>query len=400
MIKRRCRTMHDWSTDNKKDRKDGENKKYARWRSVGKDLMILDFGDINHCADVAAFDFDGTVVVTKSGKTFPENEYDWKFFCYSVPQTLAETVGKNFKVTGSQNRDAFCRKMEKVCQQIKLPIQVFVSLGTLRYRKPYIGMWNYFENHGNGGISINRQSSFYVGDAAGRIQTNIRGKKDHSAADRLFALNFGVKFFTPEQYFLKQMEVEDYTLPSFSPSSLLDKKISLFEPENTPIPGDGLEVLIFVGYPGCGKSSLALKLAAEHGYGIVSRDTLKTWQKCVENAKIFLKRQQSVIVDNTNVDRESRKRYINLAKSFEATLRCFLFNCTLEQATHNCKYRVIVDTDEKHIEIGRMVLNGYKKKFEEPKLSEGFSSIVKVNFTPEFNCHEHEMIYRMYLCDS
>lgn len=59
-----------------------------------------------------------------------------------------------------------------------------------------------------------------------------------------------------------------------------------------------------------------------------------------------------------------RRRYINLAKSFGADLRCFLFNCTLEQAAHNCKYRVIVDTEEKHIEIGRMVLNGYRKKFE------------------------------------
>ncbi|KAM3726920.1 Uncharacterized protein ACO02O_03627 [Dirofilaria immitis] len=384
MIKRSCTTMHDCSTDSKKDRKDGESEKYVRWRNVGKDLIILDFGDINHCANVAGFDFDGTVVVTKSGKTFPEDEYDWKFFCDSVPQVLAEIAGRGFKVviftnqrgiqTGSQDRDAFCRKMEKVCQQIRLPIQVFVSLGTLRYRKPYIGMWNYFESHGNGGISINRESSFYVGDAAGRIQTNSRGKKDHSAADRLFALNFGINFFTPEQYFLKQVEVEDYTLPSFSPSPSMDEKISLFEPENTPVP--------------------------EYGYGIVNRDTLKTWQKCVENAKIFLKRQQSVIVDNTNANRESRKRYISLAKSCGAALRCFLFNCTLEQAAHNCKYRAIVDTSEKHLEIGRMVLNSYKKKFEEPKLSEGFSSIVKVNFVPEFDCYEHEAIYRMYLCDS
>ncbi|VDM13866.1 unnamed protein product, partial [Wuchereria bancrofti] len=368
----------------------------------------------------------GTVVVTKSGKTFPESEYDWQFFCESVPQTLAEIAEKDFKVviftnqrgilTGSQDCDAFCRKVEKVCQQIKLPIQVFVSLGTLHYRKPYVGMWNYFESHGNGGISINRQSSFYVGDAAGRIQTNIRKKKDHSAADRLFALNFGINFFTPEQYFLKQTEVEDYILPSFSPSSLLDQKVSLYDPENTPIPGNGLEVLIFVGYPGCGKSSLAQKLAVEHGYGIVNRDTLKTWQKCVENAKILLKRKQNVIVDNTNADRESRKRYINLAKSFGAGLRCFLFNCTLEQAAHNCKYRVIVDADEKQIEIGRMVLNAQVKievnsiiievpiifeyLFEEPKLLEGFSSIVKVNFVPEFDCPEHEAIYRMYLCDS
>ncbi|MCP9266365.1 Bifunctional polynucleotide phosphatase kinase [Dirofilaria immitis] len=307
------------------DRKDGESEKYVRWRNVGKDLIILDFGDINHCANVAGFDFDGTVVVTKSGKTFPEDEYDWKFSVIPYHKYWPKLPEE----TGSQDRDAFCRKMEKVCQQIRLPIQVFVSLGTLRYRKPYIGMWNYFESHGNGGISINRESSFYVGDAAGRIQTN-------------------------------QVEVEDYTLPSFSPSPSMDEKISLFEPENTPVPGNGLEVLIFVGYPGCGKSTLAHKLASEYGYGIVNRDTLKT------------------------------KRYISLAKSCGAALRCFLFNCTLEQAAHNCKYRAIVDTSEKHLEIGRM----------EPKLSEGFSSIVKVNFVPEFDCYEHEAIYRMYLCDS
>lgn len=65
-------------------------------------------------------------------------------------------------------------------------------------------------------------------------------------------------------------------------------------------------MLIFVGYPGCGKSSLAQKLVSKHGYGVVNRDTLKTWQKCVEHAKIFLKRKQNVIIDNTNADKESR----------------------------------------------------------------------------------------------
>lgn len=78
---------------------------------------------------------------------------------------------------------------------------------------------------------------------------------------------------------------------------------------DTRVPGEGLEVLVFVGYPGCGKSQLANKLARDHGYEIVNRDTLKTWQKCVENAKILLKRKQSVIVDNTNGDVQSR--YLN-----------------------------------------------------------------------------------------
>lgn len=36
---------------------DGKNAAYARWHNVGKDLMVLDFGNTNHGADVAAFDF-------------------------------------------------------------------------------------------------------------------------------------------------------------------------------------------------------------------------------------------------------------------------------------------------------------------------------------------------------
>lgn len=81
-------------------------------------------------------------------------------------------------------------------------------------------------------------------------------------------------------------------------------------------------MLIFVGYPGCGKSSLAQKLAVEHGYGIVNRDTLKTWQKCIENAKILLKRQQNVIVDNTNADRESRFHLFHLCFPFLTCSYC------------------------------------------------------------------------------
>ncbi|VDN36317.1 unnamed protein product [Gongylonema pulchrum] len=286
-------------------------------------------------------------------------------------------------------------------------------------------MWEHFEKYENGGISINRQCSFYVGDAAGRICSSLRGKKDHSAADRLFALNIGINFFTPEQYFLKQTHIENYILPSFSPSLSLDAKLCLFEPEDTAVPGEGPEVLVFVGYPGSGKSFLANKLARDYGYEIVNRDTLKTWQKCVENAKILLKRKQSVIVDNTNADAQSRKRFCDVAKSFGAVARCFVFNCTFEQAAHNCKYRVIIGTDEAHSDVGRMVLNTYRNKFQdlwlplelpklvhlqnpkaahldfqEPTLAEGFSSIVRVNFVPEFACSEHERIYRMYLCDS
>lgn len=53
----------------------------------------------------------------------------------------------------------------------------------------------------NGGVEIDLAESMYIGDAAGRPAVGKK-KKDFSFSDRLFALNVGVKFFTPEEHFL------------------------------------------------------------------------------------------------------------------------------------------------------------------------------------------------------
>lgn len=46
-------------------------------------------------------------------------------------------------------------------------------------------------------------NSFYCGDAAGRVANWAPGKKkDHSMADKLFAENLNLTFYTPEQFFL------------------------------------------------------------------------------------------------------------------------------------------------------------------------------------------------------
>lgn len=46
----------------------------------------------------------------------------------------------------------------------------------LQFRKPATGMWDRFVNDFNGGVDVDMEASFFVGDAAGR-----RG--DHSDAD-------------------------------------------------------------------------------------------------------------------------------------------------------------------------------------------------------------------------
>lgn len=68
-------------------------------------------------------------------------------------------------------------------------------------------------------------SSFYCGDAAGRPTRNDTSgkqiKKDHSCCDRLFAINIGLKFYTPEEYFLK-VQTQYFKLPIFNPNDVMN----------------------------------------------------------------------------------------------------------------------------------------------------------------------------------
>lgn len=72
-------------------------------------------------------------------------------------------------------------------------------------------------------MSIDKSTSFFCGDAAGRpARVDKNGqkiKKDHSCCDRLFAMNIGLKFYTPEEYFLNA-SIEKFTLPTFNPNDV------------------------------------------------------------------------------------------------------------------------------------------------------------------------------------
>ncbi|VDK78596.1 unnamed protein product, partial [Cylicostephanus goldi] len=249
-----------------------------------------------------------------------------------------------------------CSNLISLCNQI----QAFVSIGDGEYRKPCTGMWKELLE-ANGEVDVDVSKSLYVGDAAGRHKTKTRPKKDHSCADRFFAMNVGVKFYTPEEFFLNQKTSEPWGPPAFDPVAYLDAKKPLLEPKDAPLPSSEKEVIVIVGFPGSGKSTFARMLEKEHGYMIVNRDTLGTWQKCCERARVYLRDGKSVVVDNTNPDKESRSRYIALAKEMKVPCRCFELTCDLNHANHNVKFRLLTEDD--HNEVTIMVLRTYAKRY-------------------------------------
>lgn len=135
----------------------------------------------------------------------------------SIPEKLQRLYDSGFKLvifTNEANIERWkykrqaavnfkIRMLENFMKLVKLPIQVFIACGLPvnkidltedPFRKPKPGMWRLMEENFNSGIAVDRNQSFYVGDAAGRAN-------DHSDADVKFAQAIGLKFYVPEEYF-------------------------------------------------------------------------------------------------------------------------------------------------------------------------------------------------------
>ena len=102
-------------------------------------------------------------------------------------------------------------------------------------------------------------------------------------------------------------------------------------------------------------------------------------------------------MDNTNVDIESRKKFVELAKKHKVICRCFMMNVSVAQIKHNIAFREL--TDSQHSKINNMVFNMMKKKYTVPTLAEGFTEIVKVNLKPEFERDDWKRLYKLYLVE-
>ncbi|CAO3619613.1 unnamed protein product [Mucor fragilis] len=338
---------------------------------------------------IAAFDLDGTLIATKSGRVFAKDEHDWRWWDPVVPKRIEALHDEGFKIVIFSNQNGlnndnkikgFQHKIESMLRQIDSPVLVMAAMKKDKYRKPMTGMWEWLE-HNNDDVSIDKSQSFYVGDAAGRADGwKPKYKKDHSCGDRKFADNINIAFHTPEEFFLKEAKTE-FQWRGFNAKEHVASSLPLHTPESTPLAKEAeTEVIVCVGYPASGKSSFVKKHLVPKGYVYINQDTLKTRDKCIAACQTALNQKKSVVIDNTNPERATRALYIKLAQNAKVPIRCFYFGDNEELSQHNNYYRAVHKPEEKRDVLSSIAFRTFKSKLQEPSTVEGFEEVKKINF--------------------
>jgi len=293
-----------------------------------------------------------------------------------------------------QNKNDITGKILDISSELGFPIQAFVAAAEDHFRKPFTTMWDKMVQDYNGGVEPDLKVSFFCGDAAGRKKGWKPGSgNDFSTGDRQFAYNCKTLFHTPENLFLEEKETDNWEWGSLDPSTVVQNEKLIMKTKD--VVSGKQEMVIMVGRPASGKSTFTEKHFVPNGYVRVNRDTLKTQAKCRKAAEAAFSEGKSVVVDNTNPSRAVRSEYIQIAEDNKIPVRCFYFDTNLELANH-LNYVRVKETNGGVRRIPPVGYHMYNKNFNEPDLSEGFSDIVAVTFTPDFKNEEHKKMFFLF----
>ncbi|KAH7030538.1 polynucleotide kinase 3 phosphatase-domain-containing protein [Macrophomina phaseolina] len=374
--------------------------------------------EANQPRKIAIFDFDSTLIKTKSGNKFARDSSDWQWWHASVPTTLhrlhsegyilailSNQSGINLKSNSSKAPKAdlkrlsdFKAKTTAIMAQLDLPISIYAATAKDEFRKPRTGMWRQLLNdHGlaeqPGAVDLDK--SMFVGDAAGRSGS---ATKDFSCSDRDFAANVGIPFRTPEEHFLNE-EPRPF-LRSFDPKTFLGKvagaatdAVPLLFTKKNPV-----DIVILCGSPGAGKSTFYWKHLKPLGYERINQDILKTRDKCLKVAADYLGEGKSVAIDNTNADPNTRTHWVSLAEKHHVPIRCVLFTATAKLCEHNDAVRALNGAalnPEARSMLPKLAFTSFASRYRVPQLKEGFQDITKVDFMFE-GSEEERKVWSQY----
>jgi gluconate kinase len=185
---------------------------------------------------------------------------------------------------------------------------------------------------------IDMTHSFFVGDALGR-------KGDFADTDKGFAINCGLVYYSPEEFFNTHVAIDIDSIA---------KKIPIATHK---------EAIIMVGYPGSGKSTIAHDiLEKQRGYVVLSGDKLKTPVKLNREARKYLLEGTSVVYDATNPSEERRNKYIEVLNEMDVPYRIIWVDTDMTEAMRRARLR----EEKTGIHIPNIAFYVFRKSLEPP----------------------------------
>jgi bifunctional polynucleotide phosphatase/kinase len=283
---------------------------------------------------LAVFDFDWTLVKPLNGRKFPKDVNDWQYIRESVPAIIRKYAKDHRIVILTDQSQAW--KIDMIKNVIAdLAVDVTAVIG-VKTKKPSTELFlKVFPK-------LHPERSFYVGDAAG-------DKGDWSDKDRVFAESLGMKFVRPEELF----PLDPVKAP---PAAAKAKKTQ--------------EVVIMVGYPASGKSTISKNLESE-GYYRVEGDVHKSVPAMIKDAEKHI--DKSIVFDSTAGSKVKRAEFVKFAQKHDLPVRVFWMQTSIDVSIERNKQRALAGGPKIPI-IGFYL---YRKHFEEPTEDEGFK-VVKI----------------------
>ena len=132
-----------------------------------------------------------------------------------------------------------------------------------------------------------------------------------------------------------------------------------------------MQVAIFMGLPGSGKSSF-YKERFFSSHVRISLDLLKTRHRERRFMELCLATDQRFVIDNTNPAWLDRSKYIEAAKARRFSIVGYYFQSKVEDCLHRNAGRPEAER------VPEVAIFSTAKKFELPSLSEGFEQLFYV----------------------
>lgn len=119
------------------------------------DQVQIDHRKVDHrlpSGKIAAFDLDGTIIKTKSGKVHAQDASDWTWWHPNIPEKIQSIGQQGYTIAifsnqgrakfGSKTYSLIRTKIYAICKKLGTEVFFLAAVNNDLFRKPRIGMWD------------------------------------------------------------------------------------------------------------------------------------------------------------------------------------------------------------------------------------------------------------------